>query len=86
MNMKERIEDIWSEVVIGAIAILFALIAIPVVILQWMKGLSEKSKEKERQEEHALLRRLKSGDARESLWVITNHSFDAEASWLLDSD
>ncbi len=76
MNMKERIEDIWCEVVIGAIIILFALIAIPVVIMQWLKGLSEKSKEKERQEELALLNRLKCGDMRESLWVITNHSFD----------
>lgn len=84
--MKERIEDIWIEVVIGAIVILFVLIAIPVVIWQWLTGLSEKSKEKERQEELALLRRLKSGDMRESLWVITNHTFDEEASWLLDSD
>ena len=84
--MKERIEDIWSEVVIGAIVILFVLIAIPVVIWQWRTGLSEKSKEKERQEELALLRRLKSSDMRESLWVITNHTFDEEASWLLDSD
>ena len=76
IHMKERIEDIWSEVVIGAIVILFVLIAIPVVIWQWLKGLSKKTKERERQEELALIHRLKRGDICESLWVITNHSFD----------
>ena len=69
--------DIMTDILIGAMLIFALLLAILVGIWHWLKGLFHK------QEEEKDVAGFH-GNSRESLWLITDHTFDLKTSWPLD--
>ena len=69
--------DITTDILIGAMLIFVLLLAIPVEIWKWLKGLFNKHEEEEKVIEFH-------GNSRERLWLLTDHTFDTETSWPFD--
>lgn len=67
--MKNK-SDIMIYIIIGAMLIFALLLAIPVKIWGWVKGLFHKHEEEEVVEFH--------GNSRERIWLLTDHTFDTE--------
>lgn len=69
--------EIIINLLLGAMLVFALLLAIPVELWHWLKGLFHKhEKENDVVEFH--------GNSRERLLLLTDHTFDTEASWPFD--
>lgn len=65
--------EIMTNLLLGAMLIFVLLLAIPVELWHWLKGLFHKHEEEEVVEFH--------GTSRERIWLLTDHTFDLDANW-----
>ena len=68
--------EILTNLLLGAMLLFVFVLAMPVEIWHWLKGLFHKHEEEEVVEFH--------GNSRERLWLLTDHTFDTETSWPFD--
>ena len=72
--MKDKINDLWLDAVIGVMLIFVASLAIPVAIWEWLNGRFEKPKEKgqEQQEDIGMFHCPNCGNDFEAEQIVEN--------------
>ena len=68
--------EIMTNLLLGAMLAFVFVLAIPVELWHWLKGLFHKGEEEEDVEFH--------GNSRERIWLLTDHTFDTETTWPFD--